>query len=61
MQSLFFFWCSQFEISLILVLDLGLLAMTTSKDKARELLEKSIRPLSEALKSGSEKSEILHV
>ncbi|XP_050291907.1 uncharacterized protein LOC126732894 [Quercus robur] len=40
---------------------IGLLAMTTSKDKARELLEKSIRPLSEALKSGSEKSEISHI
>lgn len=63
MQSFFFFfWCSQFKISLILVLDLGLLAMTTyCEDKAHELLEESLRPLSEALKFGSEISKISHV
>ena len=76
MQSLFFFFflvltirnkfnsCfskKKKEISLILVLDLGLLAMTTNEDKAHELLEESLCPLSEALKSGSETSKISHV
>ncbi|KAF3965251.1 hypothetical protein ACB098_02G152700 [Castanea mollissima] len=41
---------------------IGLLAMTTNcEDKAHELLEESICPLSEALKSGSEISKISHI
>ncbi|XP_023915822.1 uncharacterized protein LOC112027375 isoform X1 [Quercus suber] len=39
---------------------LGLLAMIT-EDKAHELLEASLHPLSEALKSGSEISKISHI
>ncbi|KAK4584858.1 hypothetical protein RGQ29_022510 [Quercus rubra] len=40
---------------------IGLLAMTTNEDKAHELLEESLCPLSEALKSGSETSKISHI
>ncbi|KAK9990763.1 hypothetical protein SO802_025748 [Lithocarpus litseifolius] len=41
---------------------IGLLAMTTNCEyKAHELLEESLRPLLEALKSGSEISKISHI
>lgn len=58
-QVLFFFWISEVLNTISFV---GLLALTTGPgDKAQEILEESITPILQALKSGSEASKISSV